>query len=161
MEAHEHTTALLNASIQRKDAGAKRVVDELATKDAELITASASYNSVAGERNQSREDCSEYKGTVDAYVQQLDQLRVEVDRLERQAHGQEQKYASASQADGQISNQVSQLTHEVEVLMAKQRDADQRAASNTQDIRQLTNSVDNYAHKLISAEATLAQTRDE
>ena len=98
---------------------------------------------------------------ADAYVQQLDQLRVAVDRLERQAHGQEQKVANASQANGQLTHDVGHLTHEVEVLMPKQRDADQRAAVNTHDIQHITDPVESYAQKLIKSETNLAQVRDE
>ena len=103
MQTHEHTTVLLNASVQQKDEEAKRLADELTNTNAELIATSTSYNNIAGDYNQARKDCSYYKEKVDAYVQQLDQLRVEVDRLERQAHEQARKYAGASQADGQRS----------------------------------------------------------
>ena len=70
-------------------------------------------------------------------------------------------HANASQVDGQRSHDIDRLTQEVEVLMAKQRDADQRVADQSLDIQQLSDSVESYARKLVKAEATLAQVRDE
>ena len=71
------------------------------------------------------------------------------------------RFADASLNRRRKSREVEGRTHGLDQLKARQREADDRATANTNGIHQLSDFLEKYANKLIKAEASLAQVRDE
>ena len=98
---------------------------------------------------------------VDAYVQQVDQRRSDVDRLERKAHERESNMGDTGAALTQRDDHINGLVRQLNQLRTKQADFDYSLKMNDEYVKKLSDSVNEYADNYVNVEAQLAQTRTE